>query len=286
MSARAKFVVAVFPGAANAPLYDAAQSGDLARRGLDVEIVDVRSSTEQMELWESGGCDVMHTSPDHLVRERRSRDPIIVRRDPFGELRIYRRPEAGDLASVTWAVDAVASGFAFVMRALLEDQAGLPAGEQRLEPVGGTMQRFETLLDPDSGIGGTTLHPPFDGMSEAAGMVAVAGHLASWPQLLTQVTVVPRSALGSEPITVYLEALDASAARLAGAGAAAIEAVLRGRGMSRTAARAGAAGLLGPGGLAEDRRPSLDGLQPVAELRARFAPGWEPPAALDELLAA
>lgn len=284
MTAPDRLTVAVFPGAANAPLYAAVQDGELARRGVEVEVVEVRSSSEQMRLWDEGACDVMHTSPDHVVREQRPRDPIIARRDGFGELRVYRRPEVTDLASVTWAVDAPSSGFAFVMRALLADRAGLRADDQRLEAVGGTKQRFEALLDAGSPIGGTTLHPPFDGLAAAAGMVAIAGHLSAWPELLTQVTIVPRPLLGSQTIASYLDVLDAAAVRLASEGAAEIERVLRARGMSPAAARAGADGLLGPGGLHEDRTPRVQGLKAVARLRARFVPGWSPPRPLDELL--
>lgn len=286
MSPRRHLSVAIFPGAANAPLYLAADSGELARRGLDVDIVEVRSSTEQLKAWDEGACDVMHTSPDHLLRERHPRDPVVARRDGFGELRVYRRPANDDLASVTWAVDAIGSGFAFVMRGLLEDQAGVPAAEHRLESIGGTKQRFEKLLEPGSSIGGTTLHPPFDGLAEAAGMVAIAGHLSSWPELLAQVTVVPRGSLEHEPVAAYLDALDACAATLASGGREGIEAVLRVRGVSPAAARAGADGLLRRGGLAEGRTPSLEGLTAVAELRARFDPGWAPLQPLQELLVA
>lgn len=286
MSRPGRVTVAVFPGAANAPLYAAEQGREFLRRGLEVEVVEVRSSTEQLRLWEEGTCDVMHTSPDHLLREQRPHDPVVARRDGFGELRIYRRPDAVEPAAVTWAVDAVSSGFAFVMRALLEDRAGLPAGAQRLEPVGGTKQRFERLLEPDGGIGGTTLHPPFDGLAETAGMVPVAGHLEAWPELLTQVTVVPRRSLESEAVTSYLEAMDECAAALATGGAARIEAVLRARGLPDTAARAGADGLLGPGGLREDRTPTLEGLEQVAALRARFDPDWAPPRRLKDVLVA
>jgi hypothetical protein len=287
MTSPAPLTVAVFPGAANAPLYAAAQNGEFSRRGLDdVQVVEVRSSTEQMRLWDEGACDVMHTSADHLLREERPREPVIARRDGFGELAVYRRSEATDLRSVTWAVDAVSSGFAFVMRALLAERAGLAAGDQRLEPVGGTLQRFEALLDPTSGIGGTTLHPPFDRLAAAAGMTRIAGHLDLWPEMLTQVTVAPRASVRSGPIASYLDALDSAAERLAAGGVAEIETVLAAKGLARAAARAGAEGLLGGGGLGEARRPSLAGLRAVAELRASFVPGWSPPRSLERLLLA
>lgn len=274
--------VAVFPGAANAPLMLARQRGWFVEAALDISVIEVVSSDEQFELWESARCHVMHTSPDHLLRKRRSRDPVIVRRDGVGELAVFRRPEHQDLRAIEWAVDGLDSGFAFVMRALLEDHCGLPASDQRLRAVGGTKQRFEALMAGE--VGGTTLHPPFDRLASDAGCVRLAGHLELVPALLTAVTVVPRADLRSDPITAYLKVLDRANALLVTEGAATAAAVLEAQGLPAPVAAAAAVGMLGPGGLEEERAPSLEGLRAVATLRARFDADWSPPSGFEDLL--
>lgn len=277
--------VSVFPGAANAPLYHALEQRWLADAGLDVEVLHVRSSGEQMELWDAARCDVMHTSPDHLLRASRPREPMIVRRDGFGELSVYRRPGTVDLRVVAWAVDGLDSGFAFVLRALLEDRCGLPAGQQQLVPVGGTKERFEALLADDSEIGGTALHPPFDELAGEAGCARIAGHLELFPALLTLVTVVPGAEAASPALRSYTAVMDRAAEELAAGGPDAVAAALERRGWPEAAAAAAARGMLGPGGLREGRLPVAAGLEAVAALRRRFDPDWRPPRRLERVLA-
>lgn len=276
--------VAVFPGAANAPLYRAVEAGLFADAGLQVPVTHVVSSDEQMRLWADGSVDAMQTSPDHLLRERRPRDPVIVRRDGFGELSVHKLSDAGEAREVEWAVDGLDSGFAFVLRAILEDRCGVPTAEQRLVPVGGTKQRFEAMLDPGMSVAGTTLHPPFDVLAADRGCVRLGGHLEFFPELATLVTVVPRASAGTPAIAAFADVLDRAVADLVAGGAAAVEEVLVRNGLPGPVASAAAAGMLGPGGLAVDRAPSLRGLEVAAELRGRFAPDWAPPVPLAELV--
>jgi ABC-type nitrate/sulfonate/bicarbonate transport system substrate-binding protein len=283
MAAQA-FRVAVFPGAANAPLYLALERGWFAEAGLAVDVIEVPSSDEQMRLWVDGGIGAMHTSPDHLLRARWPFDPAIVRNDGFGELSVYRRPDAAPLESVEWAVDGLDSGYAFVLRALLEDMCGLPYDRQKIVAIGGTKQRFDALL-ANGEIGGTTLHPPFDQLAGDAGCVRLAGHLELLPDLEPQVTIVPSRSIGTAAVDAYLAGLDRAVAELLAGGEAAIAAVLRSRGLPEPAAAAGAAGLLGPGGLGVERAPTVRGLEAFADLRRRYSSGWRPPVPLAALLA-
>jgi ABC-type nitrate/sulfonate/bicarbonate transport system substrate-binding protein len=280
---RPTVTAAVFPGASNAPINLATQRDWFAAAGIEVEVIQVTSSDQQLELWEAGRCDVMLTSPDHLIRKRRGRDPVIARRDSIGELSVYRRADSGELAAIAWAVDGLDSGFAFVMRALLEDRCGLPAAEQRLHAVGGTKQRAEEMMAGK--YGGTTLHPPFDRLAADAGHVRLAGHLDLVPQLLCAATVVARADIDSAPIRAYLEVLDRANELLANEGPAAVAATLEAEGLPAPVAAAAGDGLLGPGGIGAGREASLEGLRAVADLRARFVPGFSPAVELESLLA-
>jgi ABC-type nitrate/sulfonate/bicarbonate transport system substrate-binding protein len=58
MTTRA-FRVAVFPGAANAPLYLVLERGWFVAAGLAVDVIEVGSSDEQMRLWVDGGIGAM-----------------------------------------------------------------------------------------------------------------------------------------------------------------------------------------------------------------------------------
>jgi ABC-type nitrate/sulfonate/bicarbonate transport system substrate-binding protein len=274
MTTRA-FRVAVFPGAAKAPLYLVLERGWFVAAGLAVDVIEVGSSDEQMRLWVDGGIGAMHTSPDHLLRERWLRDPVIVRNDGFGELSVYRRPDAASLESVVWAVDGLDSGIAFVLRALLEDRCGLPRDRQEIVAIGGTKQRFDALLG-NGEFGGTLLHPPFDRLARDAGCVRLSGHLELLPDLEPQVTIVPTGSIGTAAVDSYLACLDRAVAELLAGGEAAVAAVLRSRGLPDPAAVAGAAGLLGPGGLGVERVPTLRGLEAFADLRRRYSSGWHP----------
>lgn len=285
MSSR-ELTIAVFPGAANAPLFLALDRGWLADANLDVNLIEVASSKQQMDLWDGGACEVMHTSPDHLIREPRGREPVVVRCDGFGELSVYAERGPGDLAAVKWAVDGLDSGFAFVLRALLADRCELPVAEQQLIAIGGTKQRYDALREGAQEVGGTMLHPPFDELAARLGFKRLAGHRELLPDLVPVATVVARNHADSDSVRIYLEVVDRAIETLLAEGPKGVAAVLEGRGLPPDVAEAAGEGILGPGGLSEDRAPTLATLQAPAELRARFDPSWSRPAELGRMLEA
>lgn len=274
--------VTIFPGGANAPLYLGLARGWFTDAGLDVSVHEVTSSREQLSAWERAEADVMHTSPDHLIRARRPHEPVIVRRDGFGEISAVLRD--GDPGEARWAVDDPRSGFAFVLRALLEDECGVVLESERMIPVGGTRERFAALSAEDPIADGTALHPPFDALADEAGMRRLAGHLDCLPELATLVTVVRRSEADDDGIRAYLEITDRAVEELRAGGREAISGALAGHGMPKRLADAGAAGLSGPAGFAIGREPELSSLAEVAALRKRFDTGWSQLLELEELL--
>jgi ABC-type nitrate/sulfonate/bicarbonate transport system substrate-binding protein len=272
--------VAVFPGAGDVHLYYALDSGYFRKAGLDVELVEVTSSDEQMAGWDEGRFDIMHTSPDHLLRPRK-RDPVAVRAEGIGELTVYRRP--GELSPADrWAVDDANSAFAFVLRAVLADVADTRITEDQLLPVGGTLQRFQQLLA--GAVDGTTLHPPFDVLAADQGYTRVGSHLDVAPDLLTVVAITPRETAASWYVRAYLEVCRTSTRKLLSSGAPGIEKALVHHGWDTTRAQAATPGLLGPAGLATPPRVSLRGLEAVVALRRRFEPGWQPQRPVTDLI--
>jgi ABC-type nitrate/sulfonate/bicarbonate transport system substrate-binding protein len=264
-----QLTVGVFPGAGNVHLHHAVDSGYFQEAGLEVNLVQVVSSDQQMAGWNDVDFDIMHTSPDHLLRGLLKRDPVAVRAEGMGELAVHRRPGA-PLPTDRWAVDNAHSAFAFVLRAVLADVADSPVTDGQLVPVGGTLQRYRAL--PADAADGTTLHPPFDVLAAEHGFPRIGGHLQVAPDLITNVVVTPREAATAWHTRAYVGVCRKSTEELLASGASGIEAALLRHGLPEAAARAAVPGLLGPAGLSTPSEVTLRGMEAVAALRHRFAP--------------
>jgi ABC-type nitrate/sulfonate/bicarbonate transport system substrate-binding protein len=86
-----------------------------------------------------------------------------------GFLRLYARPDIktyADLRGKSLAVDALTTGFAFVLRKMLE-QNGLHEGDYTFTPLGGTPSRYEKLLAGETAA--TLLTTPYDLLAGAKG---------------------------------------------------------------------------------------------------------------------
>jgi hypothetical protein len=276
-----RLTVGIFPSAGSVHLYHALDTGRFATAGLAVSLVEVRSSDEQIDGWDAGRFDVMHTSPDHLLG-RRQRDPVAVRAEGIGELSVYLR-EGIAPENARWAVDHPASAFALVLRAILADTTGLQVKEANLVAVGGTRQRFQSLTAGD--VDGTTLHPPFDLLAAERGHARVGGHLDVLPELITVAVVVPRREAGTDHIRAYLDVCRGSAAELLNGGPSAIAGALRRRGWDAESAGSAGEQMTGPAGLRAPARVDRRGLTAVAALRQRFVPDHAPSVPIESLLA-
>ncbi|MFF0013158.1 ABC transporter substrate-binding protein [Streptomyces sp. NPDC005374] len=276
-----QLTVGVFPGAGGVHLHHAIDSGYFQQAGLEVNLVQVASSDQQLAGWNDGDFDLMHTSPDHLLRGLLKRDPVAVRAEGIGELVVHRRGGA-PLPTDRWAVDNAQSAFAFVLRAVLADVSASPVTDGQLVPVGGTLQRFQALLA--DAVDGTTLHPPFDVLAAEQGSVRVGGHLQVAPELITNVAVCPRETATTWYTRAYVEVCRASTEELLASGAPGIEAALLRHGMPEAAVRAAVPGLLGPAGLSTSPEVTLRGMEAVAGLRRRYTPDWKPVCPLTSLI--
>ena len=260
--------VAIFPGAGSAHLYHAVDDGRFSDGGLDVDLYEVTSSQEQIDGWNDGRFDVMHTSPDHLLRGASGRDAVIVRAEAIGELSVYLRA-AVNVSEARWAVDGVESAFALVLRSVIADVAGADATRARLVAVGGTPQRAAALID---GVAdGAVLHPPFNrSVAGAGGYECVGSHLDVIPKLMTVGCIVPRAEARSDPIRRYVEICNQSAVELTAGGPASVAAALEARKWPAPIAAVAAADVVGVTGLAADPRPRVEQLEAALALRERW----------------
>ncbi|MCX4862028.1 ABC transporter substrate-binding protein [Streptomyces canus] len=276
-----RLTVGVFPGSGLVHLHHAIQSGYFQQAGLEVKLVQVASSDQQLAGWNDGDFDIMHTSPDHLLRGLLKRDPVAVRAEGMGELVVHRRSGA-PLPTDRWAVDNAHSAFAFVLRAVLADVVGSPVTDDQLVPVGGTLQRFRAL--PTGAVDGTTLHPPFDVLAAEKGFPRLGGHLEVAPDLVTNVVVTPRETATAWTTRAYIQLCRISTEELSASGTPGIEAALLRHGLPEAAVRAAVPGLLGPAGLSTSPEVTLRGMEAVAGLRRRFTPDWRPACPLTSLI--
>jgi ABC-type nitrate/sulfonate/bicarbonate transport system substrate-binding protein len=149
--------VVFFPGADAWPLYVAQERGFFSAEGLDVATTPTPGSVYQIAHLMAGDFDIAMTAFDNLVAyDEGQGDPSVA--GPFdlvaflgggeGALKLVTRPEIrgyADLRGKPLAVDALATGFSFVLRKMLA-LAGLGANEYTLVPVGNTERRFAAMV--------------------------------------------------------------------------------------------------------------------------------------------
>lgn len=170
--------VNVFPGGFNWPIWAAQEKGFFARNGVQPTIVATPSSQAQLTGLITGRFDIAMTAIDNLIAYREAQGPapmighdlVAVMGGDQGFLRLVVQPEVktfNDLRGKALSVDALTTGYAFVLYELL-DRNGLKPGDYKIETAGGALERFAALTDKKHA--GTMLIAPFDIQAEARGM--------------------------------------------------------------------------------------------------------------------
>jgi len=169
----------VFPGGFNLPLWVAEKQGFFAKRALDVRLHPTQNSMEQLTGLIDGKWDIAFTGFDNVVAYQEGQGEAAALSEPDlfvfmgGDdafLRLVVQPEIqgyADLKGKTLAVDAMTTGFAFVLRKMLALN-GIAESEVTFERADGTMQRWEAMKAGK--YAGTILRTPFDLMAERAGL--------------------------------------------------------------------------------------------------------------------
>lgn len=178
--------LSVFPSGSNWPIWVAQEKGFLARHGVALSVTPTPSSAAQFAALLSGQVDMASTAIDNVIAyvEGQAQVPganagsppdiIAVAGINNGFLRLVTAPEVrgfADLRGKELSVDALTTGFAFVLRRLLE-RGGLAEGDTRLIRVGGTTQRLEALFAGRQA--GTLLTVPLDAVAAQRGFNILA----------------------------------------------------------------------------------------------------------------
>jgi ABC-type nitrate/sulfonate/bicarbonate transport system substrate-binding protein len=149
--------VIVFPGGFNWPLWVGIERGLFAAEGLELKVTPTPNSVFLMQNLAAGKFDLAFATIDNLIAYNEGQGEAELPAPPeffafmgaqYGALRLVSRPEIrtiADLRGKTLAVDAATTGYAFVLRKLLQ-QGGLGESDYTFERLGGTAQRAAALM--------------------------------------------------------------------------------------------------------------------------------------------
>ena len=268
-----------FGGSANWPIFVAQEKGFFAARDLKVELSAAPNSTTQIGLLRNGQIDIALTAMDNIVPYPDELFAFLGMNDG-GRISLIAAPgitRIGELKDRSLAVDALASGYAFVLMEMLA-RGGLAPGDYRLLSVGGSRDRLRALQEGKAS--GALLNAPTDAAAEAAGFARLAGSAEV-------VTHYQGSVGAAQPawarehvdtlvryIAAHIAALDwlyAPANR-----AAALQILERRLGVDARSAERSYTELLAQGSLARKAALDVEGIRAVLALRARFAPAPPP----------
>ena len=279
--AAAPLRVVAFAGASNLPVWAAQQTGIFARAGIEVAL-DLTPNSRAMAADLFGGrYDLALTSVDNIVAYDEGQgeaalsgpaDFVALFGVDDGMLSVMATPDIPDLGALrgrSVSVDAMTTGFAFVLREIL-DGAGL-ADTVDWVAVGGGAQRLAALREGRQAA--TLLNTPLDLAAEAAGCRRLLRARDVVGPYQGIVAAARRGVVAAKrpALVAFTRAFRDSVAWLDGhrAEAAALLAA-RAQLPPPVAARAAEALLDPGGGLFRDLRLDMAGLGTVLRLRRRF----------------
>lgn len=206
-----------FPGAPNLPTFAAQAQGYFDEAGLDVNLVTTPSSIYQFEQFGAGAFDIAFTAFDNVVAYREGQGAAKL--DPLPDFRVLMgatqiglsavvAPEietAADLKGKTLALDAISTGFAFVLYDMLA-HLGLPQGDYEPVPVGATPERWASVKAGQHA--GTITIEPFTSLATSAGFKVLAQSRTVFPHYQGGVIAARRDWIEahSEAATAFLAA--------------------------------------------------------------------------------
>jgi len=170
--------VIAFPGAPNLPLFAAIDHGFFVAEGLNVILETTPSSVNQIQQFHSGAYDIAFTAFDNIVAYHEGQGAVQLESECdfkviMGATQIELSAvfnssihSGADIKGKSLALDAVGTGFAFVLYAMLEE-LGLRRGDYQPVAVGATPERWQSVKEGQH-IGTMTIEP-FTSIAQSAG---------------------------------------------------------------------------------------------------------------------
>ncbi|HYR34482.1 MAG TPA: ABC transporter substrate-binding protein [Burkholderiales bacterium] len=181
--AQAPLNVIVFPGGQNLALWAAERQGFFQANGVRVTLTPTPSSTFQMQGLAEGRFDIAMTAFDNVVAYQEGQGEAKIPDNPdmfafVGSDNGFLSVLGGkgvksfaDLKGRKLSVDALTTGFAFVLRELLAKN-GIAESDVSFERVGGLVERFQELMKGTHAA--TVVLTPFDLIGQAKGHLQLA----------------------------------------------------------------------------------------------------------------
>jgi ABC-type nitrate/sulfonate/bicarbonate transport system substrate-binding protein len=272
--------VIVFPGGFNLPLWAAERQGYFESNGVRVVLTPTPSSTFQLQGLAEGRFDIAMTAFDNVVAYQEGQGEAQIPDNPdmfafMGSDNGFLSVMGGkgvqrfaDVKGKRLSVDALTTGFAFVLRELLAKN-GIAEPEVMFERAGGLVERFPKLLDGTHAA--TVVLTPFDLIAQGKGHVQLArldepylgivgATRRSWANKNREALIGFIRAY-SQGVNFLYENRDIAEALL----------VANMRTMTPALAKQSLGILLGAGGFYKDLRLDAEGAQTVLRLRSKFS---------------
>ena len=170
--------VVAFAGGSNWPIWVGQQLGFFVRRGLVVDLEFTRNSVEMVRNMITGRYQLAMTAIDNVVAYQEGQGETALDQEPdffafmggdTGFLNVMAQGEVHgftDLRGKEVSVDAMTTGFAFVLREILA-QNGISDDQVTFVSVGGGAQRLKALQEHKQTA--TLLNTPLDLIAETGG---------------------------------------------------------------------------------------------------------------------
>ncbi len=276
-----------FPGTGLLPLFVGIDKGHFEERGVAVDLERTPSSMYQAQKLVAGEFDIACSAVDNFIAYQEGAGEVELDRDPdlfvfIGSTQIELSfvvakgiESFEDLKGKSLAMDALATGFAFVLYRML-DNAGLKPDDYELVSVGVTPHRWEAVQKGEHA--GTLLIEPFTGQAQAGGFTILESSLQTFKNYPGQMFGAMRGwANENRPamnsfIQGYLDALDwtldpankAEAANILGANMPQMPEKAVGPALEKL--------LVPETGLVPMGIVDREGLKTVLEIRSQYAP--------------
>lgn len=213
--------VSSFKGLQNLPLYVAMRQGYFAARRLAIELTYTTGSAAQLAGLVRGDYQLIQTAPDNVINLDShpaafgvdagvGSHVVMVLGGSIGPLGVYAQrglSGAHALRGATLGVDNPTSGFALVLRDLLQRQGLALDRDYTFVVAGGTHARCEALLEGT--IAATILYSPFDLRAAENGCTLLASSAAVYAAYASGATAGVQSWIDAhgETVTRYIEAV-------------------------------------------------------------------------------
>ena len=194
--------VIVFAGASALPIYVAQDKGFFAKEGLTVNVTATPSSGFQMSNLIAGKFHIAGTAADNLIAYQEGQgtaavegpvDLIIVMGGSSTELALMAQPSiktVGELKGKQFALDSLSTGYAFVLRKMLQKN-GLQPRDYEFVAVGGTRERLESLKEGK--MSAALVSEPFTTQAKNAGYTFLGEAVSSVGPYLASVQITNRA---------------------------------------------------------------------------------------------